>query len=437
MVKAQEILDKKYYNEIETIFQEEKNNNLIKKLFNKEYRNNFSYYKLKSMYYRIEDLYFQIKDLFEKVEIEKYASNTLEIEELREIYKKKKLYDVYPNLNFERLKEIYDNPPQTLKSPAYKSHILYDKVVVQKYVIGIIQMIFNNMDLVVTFCGREGTGKTTASTQDAYLCYWILSEIGIIDYDYRLPDTMYHNLKTIIDGFNKYVDEPFRIFILDEGNELNRKDWGNPLVQLFFQKLRRERSHLRIVFINLPQIGELMPSITLSRVNFIFQLNMKINSKTKLAEKGKTYFYIVPRFNKIYSYLNKTELYQDYVINEMGRILDDKKKYLQTLPLYLAIHKFERNGVWSFKEGEYEKRKKKANAEFSTSNVNLTKSEMYFLWKYLDLKKLDVKPGTKAYFILTHLKNKKINVAVKGDDSIKSAGEYMENNGEEKINDIE
>lgn len=423
-------LEQEYVNEIETILQEDRNKNLFSKIVDKNYFKNFTYYKLKSLYYGVEDLYFKLKGLFEKASINEYMTNTLDIDELQKIYKRNGLSKEFPNLNFERLKELYENPVDSLKSPSYRNHMIFDKIVSKKYVIAIIQMVFNKMDLVVSFCGREGTGKTTASTQDAYLVYWLLKEVGLIDYEFTLNNCMYHNLRTIVDSFNKNIQNPFRIFILDEGNELNRKDWSNPLVQLFFQKMRRERSSLRIIFINLPQLGELMPSITLSRVNFVFQLNMRMDLKTKLAIKGNCYFYIIPRFKEIYSYLNKRILSQYQVVNDFGVLLEDKKKYLQPLPKALAIHKYSRNGVWSFNEAEYERRKKKANEQFSTSTITLTKSEVYFLGKYLNLKKLDIKPGTRAYFALSQLRNKKLGIALKTDETIKAIGEMEERDEE-------
>lgn len=270
-----EELDKEFTNAVKTIVEEDRNKNLFMKFTDRNFFSNFTYYKLKTLYYGVEDLYFNLKKLFEKASLNEYITNTLDIKELRQIYKDRKLDKEFGEINFDRLKELYENPPTSIKSPAYKKHIIYDKIVVKKYIIGIIQMVFNKMDLVITFTGREGTGKTTASTQDAFLVYYLLNEIGLVNYDFNLKNCMYHNLRGVVDGFNKYMKNPFRIFILDEGNELNRKDWANPLVQLFFQKMRRERSSLRIIFINLPQLGELMPSITLSRVNFSFQLSMK------------------------------------------------------------------------------------------------------------------------------------------------------------------
>lgn len=419
-------LKQEIINEVETILNEDRNKNLLSKLTSLDFFNNFTFYKLKTLYFGVEDLYFKLKELFEKASIDEYLANTLDIEGLRDLYRKKGLNKVYPNLNFDKLKEFYENPVTTLKSPNYRNHMIFDKIVARKYVIAIIQMIFNNMDLVVSFTGREGTGKTTASTQDAYLVYHILKEIGLIDYDFTLGNCMYHNLKNVIDAFNKHIHNPFRIFILDEGNELNRKDWSNPLVQLFFQKMRRERSSLRIIFINLPQLGELMPSITLSRVNFVFQLNMKMDLKTKIAIKGDCNFFIIPRFGDIYSYTNRKNMSQYDIINKFGVLLEDKKKYLQPLPKSLAIHCFQRNGVWSFNEVEYEKRKKKANEMFSSSTITLTKSEVYFLGKYLNLKKLGIKPGSKSYFALSQLKNKKLNIALATDETIKIMGESEE-----------
>lgn len=419
-------IEQKIQYAMDSLMQEDRTRNFLEKLSNKHFMKKITPYKVKTLYNSSKLLYEELKKLNGLLEQENIDVNILDIENLQKLYRSKKLYKLYPNLNLERLKELYENPPESLKSPAYKSHILYDKIVVRKYLIGIIQMIFNQMDLVVAFCGREGTGKTTASTQDAYLVYWLLCEIGVIDYEFNLKDIMHYNLKSIIDHFNKYSQEPFRISILDEGNELNRKEWNNPLVSLFFQKLRRERKHLRIVFINLPQLGELMPSITLSRVNFVFQLNMRLDTESKLAKKGNCYFYIIPRFNRIYSYLNKRNLYQDEIINTFGQILDDKKKYLQKLPMSLAIHKFSRNGVWAFNESDYDKKSKEANEKFSSVGVTLTAQEIYYLEKYMNMKKLGVSPGSHAYFTLTHLKNKKLKYAVHNDDNIKAVSEMEE-----------
>ena len=424
-------LKKEIVNEVETILSEDRNKNLLSKLTSLDFFKNFTFYKLKTLYFGVEELYFKLKELFDKASIDEYLSNTLDIEGLRTLYRKKGLQSVYPNLNFDKLKEFYETPITSLKSPSYRNNMIFDKIVSRKYVIGIIQMIFNNMDLVITFTGREGTGKTTASTQDAYLVYYILKEIGLIDYQFTLNNNMYHNLRNIIDAFNKHMHDPFWIFILDEGNELNRKAWSNPLVELFFQKLRRERSSLRIIFINLPQQGELIPNITLSRVNFINQLTMGMDLKTKTAIKGECDFFIIPRFGNIYSYTNKKNMNQYYIINKFGVLLEDKKKYLQPLPRSLSVHSFKRNGVWSFIESEYEKRKKKANEAFSSSTITLTKSEVYFLGKYLNLKKLEIRPGTRAYFALSQLRNKKLSIALATDETIKAIGESEESDDDD------
>ena len=127
-----------------------------------------------------------------------------------------------------------------------------------------------------------------------------------------------------------------------------------------------------------------------------------------------------------YSYTNKKNMSQYDIINKFGLLLEDKKKYLQPLPKSLAVHDFKRNGVWSFNEPEYERRKKKANEAFSSSTITLTKSEVFFLAKYLNLKKLGIKPGTRSYFALSQLKNKKLSVAVATDYTIKILGESEE-----------
>lgn len=415
-----------YQDHISNMCQDKKHINFFQKIQDGYFNKNLSRYKFKQLFNTIEEIYTELNQLKEKLEIEDYAKYSLDIDLLKQDFLEKRhksVEAVFPELDLNKLKELYDNPPTKLKSPVSQYKCVYDKVVVRKYIIAIMQMIFNKMDLVVVFAGGEGTGKTTASTQDAYLCYYILSEIGVINYSYSLPRIMNSTLKSMIDSMNKYSREPFSIHILDEGNELNRKNWGNPLVQTFVQKLRRERSHLRIIFINLPQLGELTTDLTLARVNFVFQMSMKANIKTKLVDKGLTSFIIIPRSDKIYSYHNQVELTNSFIRDHLGVILDDKKKYYKKLPDYLVVKKFTRNGVWTFRESEYEKMKKEANESFGTYGLSLSQSEIWYLSEYLDLKKMGVKTNTKAYHILRHLKNKKLAPMTKDRDKFNNLDE--------------
>lgn len=407
--KDQLSINSNYVNDLNDLLDDPNIKTFFEKMSKGYYNKNVTDYKLNSLFNRFKDFEDEFNDIKEKIDIDKFAKEKLDITELESKLNR----SVFPNLDLERLKELYDNPPIKLKSPAYNDSFIFDPIVVRKYIIAIMQMVFNKMDLLITYCGGEGTGKTTASTQDAYLCYYIMYEIKLITYDYTLKSVLSSTLKGVINSFNRYTHDPFRIFILDEGNELNRKNWGNPLVQMFVQKLRRERSHLRIVFINLPQLGELTTDLTLARVNFVFQMSMKPNTKTKLVDKGLCSFFIIPRTDNIYSYLNKAELSSAEIRDKLGSILDDKKKYYKLLPNTLAVCKFKRNGVWSFNERKYELMKKEANESFGNSTISLTKSEIYMLYKYFDIKKLGVKSGTKAYHILAHLKNKKIGATMK------------------------
>lgn len=415
----EEILDEKYIKETRAICEEKKTINLFSNILKGYYFNNLSLWKLKVLFNKVKELYDNLKLTIEKIEIEQFAKDELDIKALQEEYRttrRKDIKQVYPKIKLKKLKEFYDDPITKLKSPCSKYNIKFDSVVSRKYVIAVMQMLFNQMDLVVAYCGIEGTGKTTGSTQDAYLCYYILKEIGVIDYDYTLRNTMYFSLKQIIQAFTRFSKMPFKIFILDEGNELNRKNWSNPLVQLFIQKLRRERKHLRIVFINLPQLGELATDLTLARINFVFQLSMKYNNKTKLVDKGDCAFFIIPRSDRIYSYVNKTELTNSHIRDTLGKILDDKKKYYKLLPMYLAVKRFRRNGVWSFRESEYDKLSKEANDQFATYSATLTRNEIYYLTKHLDMRKMKIKSGTKDYFCLTNLLNKKLKPIIKNSE---------------------
>lgn len=350
----------------------------------------------------------------------------LELEELEKESVRKNLeyFKIYINVDeyIKTFNELYEKPPKTLSNPKTKESADIDPYVFRKKMEGINLMAMGEFDINQVNCGGEGTGKTTYSTQDAYTYHYILKKLKLINYEFN-SKLFYYNLSSLIDAFNRHAGNPFMIYVLDEGQELQKKNWNLPQVQLFMQKIRRERKHLRIVIINLPQIGELLPDITLSRVNFIFQYSLKVNIKKINFDKGNGSFIIIPKGETVYSPYNKKNLDQEFILNELGKILEDKKRYFKLIPNYLVVKKIKRNGAWLIDRKEYLDSSRKANEEFALSQTNLTMSEKYFLDKHLNLKNMGVKPNTKAYYILHNLK-KRIKKTLGQDD--KKAIEEMD-----------
>ena len=131
---------------------------------------------------------------------------------------------------------------------------------------------------------------------------------------------------------DKYYGIPFRLICLDEGNELNRQDWKEDDVKLFWKRLRRERHEQRIKFINIPVLGEMIINIVLSRMNFIFNNHLYV---TDLSEfEGKDISSI--------SIFNSSGENIDVPLDEIVEVIDGK--------LYCSSYQ---GGIVEFVEGKY------------------------------------------------------------------------------------
>jgi len=330
-----------------------------------------------------------ISNIKKDIEIHSFLKdgNKLDLKELRHIFNVKKLRSKFPNIDLKRLNELYESPPRELQT-SYDDNkiILIDEFVFRKYLLAMIQMVFNHMDLLVCMTGGEGTGKSTKISQDMYILWWILTEIGIINYKFDINEMFVNTLQKFRETEDKYFNDKFRIIGLDEGNELNRQNWKDEEVNTFFQRLRRERFNQRIKFVGLPVIGEMIPNIVISRVNFIFDLKARNKVKSGTLEKGIVNMYIIPRGNKIYSPKQKREISQDEIKQKLHDNLKDKS-YLKGLPSEIIIKTFRSNGTWGFKESEYEKKLKNTN-----ESVSFTKGMSFSDWELFMIYKSNVKP---------------------------------------------
>lgn len=342
-----------------------------------------------------------LRDLKNTVDIEQFLSKgyNLDIKGLAEKYRHQKLHKQFPDLDFKKIKELYVSPPKKLQT-IYDENLFIDvdDFVFRKYLIAIIQMIFNHMDFVVGNVGDEGAGKSCKCSQDIYIMWWIMTQIKLIDYPFQLKEMLANTLQKFQDLEDKYYGHPFRIIGLDEGNELNRQDWKEDPVKMFWQRLRRERFERRIKFINIPVLGEMIINIVISRLNFIFNVLNKNEVKTGTLYKGDYDFFIIPRGEKIYSpHLNR-ELSKEEIKNKLYINLKDKE-YLKGLPKDIKIKKCHFNGVWGFEEKEYIKEMKETNKQYRvTKGIRLGMTETFAFYKAnITMKKIGIKKGDYRY----------------------------------------
>lgn len=146
-----------------------------------------NYEKLAFIDGSLEVTYHKINEVKRVCEIRYFLKNgyTLSKRKLEEGYSGK-VKDLHPKLDIDRLCELYERPPEDLQTYYNKERMLVDSFVFRKYILAMIQMIYNHMDLVVVLTGPEGSGKSTKCSQDMYIVWWILTEIGVIDYKFTI-----------------------------------------------------------------------------------------------------------------------------------------------------------------------------------------------------------------------------------------------------------
>lgn len=377
------------------------NNNELKivcrNILKNKYLDKFTYEDLNSLYDILENFYNNISGIKEQIDIEVFfeKGNHINITKLKEEMKRLDRRKLFPNFNYNRLEQLFKNPPRALKplDGSSDQEIIYDPFVVRKYLYGIVQMVVNEMDLLIGYVGDEGMGKSAGCSQDINLMYYLLSELQLIEYEYNLEDMWFNSLDSFLEAEDRFFDQKFRILGLDEGNELHRQNWQDDRVKTFFQRLRRERFNQRIKFICLPQLGELLTGIVLSRMNFIFHMRSKNKVEIASLEKGFCDFYIIPRGDKIYSPAQKRNITKEEVKTSLGlNIEDKKKKFVTQLPKSILIKTIRKNGIWGFNRDTYNKSLKQTNKLFTVSKgVKLTEYQAYCYFK--------ARPNLKNWFV--------------------------------------
>lgn len=360
---------------------------LCEDIVNNTYIKDMNYNDICYIYDTLESFFSEMNKIKSKIDIEIFlkSGNRIDIKKLKQKFKLYGKDKEFPNFNFKRLKELIQNPPSELKPMDNHTEnlILYDIDVVRKYIYAIIQMVIDEMDLVVLFTGKEGLGKSCACSQDMSLVYYLLKELGLIDYEYDIKEMWFNNVRDFNETEDKYFNNKFRILGLDEGNELNSQDWQNPIVKTFFQRLRRERYNQRIKFISIPQLVELMKGVSITRTNFIFYMESTDDLFTGTLNKGFCSYYILPR-NKIYSYYNKKELYASEIQNIITTHLKDKNTGFKKLPNTILIKRYKRNNIWGFDKKTYTENLKDTNKTYSVEKgIRFSDYENFLLFKFM------------------------------------------------------
>ena len=371
----------------------------------KEYLENFSYGNLVDIEEALSSVSESVTEIKDDIDLENFfkEGKRFDFNKLEQEMKRKGLKKKYKNFSFKKYKEVIENPPLEIENFEGKK-IKYNHFFVNKILVLINQMLFNEMDIYIINWGDEGTGKSCWSSQQILYIYYILKYVGLVEYAYDVKKMFFSSISSLLEEQELQTnDDYFRIMALDEGNELNRQNYRDEFSILFKDDMRSSRKLQRIVIINLPQLGELDTSITLSRCNLLFECRMESEIKTGMLRKGHINMFIKPRGSFIYSPYQKRNISKTEIVNSFARQLEKKSSYYLESPQNCIVQKMLFYDVWGFDRDVYADHIKTQNKQKRFSGtVKTNEYHAYILWKFLpDLKNwgfnLKVKSHKKMY----------------------------------------
>ena len=349
---------------------------------------------VKSIEVVLDELYSLIKDIKRDNDIDEFnkTGRIFDFDKLRKRYYECDLKSKFPKFDIEKYISFIDNPIRSVQNFRGET-VYYDSYWINKNIIAVNQMIFNEMDLYILNIGKEGAGKSAWSSQQILYLFTFFSEVGLIEYSYDIIRMFFIDIADFLESHDGQGNHDyFRIECLDEGNQLNRQDYRNEENKQFKYEMRTERKMLRVIMINMQQLGELDTSISLSRVNFIYDCKMKNDKLTGLLKKGFVEMYIIPRGDSIYSEKYKQVFSRSEIINEFSVRLDKKKDYYISLPRKYIVKEFRFENKWGFDKEEYDDFvKDKMRERRFRKKKSLTDEQAYILLeKFNDFKHLNV-----------------------------------------------
>lgn len=310
-----------------------------------------------------------------------------------------------PQLNLDKWNDLFQNPPTNF--PYYGENyepkegeklikgenINFRKEYVQCLLVDIKDLSYNGFDNIDICYRGEGRGKSKFSAQKEYVRYCLMKKLGLINYEWILEEIIYFTLSDYMRALIKYIREPFRILILDEADELKRKNWAKPLVRAFISYLRRGRKFYKCLTLNLPNLKDLPEEIITDRATRLFEIMMQRDFDTMEYIRGHVKMFEIPRADACWSYVHQKLLDEEYIKNIIANLHADPKKSFVVLPNKIKCLDINFGKVFPFNEKKYEDLAVEKNAEYFNNSLSQGFSEnevkvMNMIFTYLADKKL-------------------------------------------------
>jgi len=317
---------------------------------------------------------------------------------IRERFEHRKIFQTFPNFNFDKFKKYIIKPPLELIN--YKKEtVIIDEFMARKLSTGILQMLGDKMDLWLMNVGGEGSGKSCLASQQVLFLFTFLKDVGLINYKYNVKEIIKGSLKDLLDYLIDLDDKSyFNISVLDEAEDLDRSNYRDEDNKKFKSAMRRSRKNLNIIILNTPQVGEIDTSVTLARVNMIFFAKMDYIEDMGLLKKGIAEMYIIPRQKSIYSPLQKRNITRTEIKESFSKQFEKKTDYYKDLPQTIMLKEIIFYDTWGFNEDEYDDYIKQQNKTKQIGNqITLNLNQAYLLFRFMPDKKFFYDRKEKKY----------------------------------------
>lgn len=281
--------------------------------------------------------------------------------------------DVYkpefiPSFNKELWEQYMNNTPTSFPTLVGDT-VNFRKEFVKNILMDIRDMFYFKMDVFHLAQGDEGAGKSHFMAQVAWVYYWFMKELGMVDYRWNL-DLVFFSLDKLNDSFNYYRYLPFYIYILDEGDELSGENFWQPNNKRFRQELRRGRKFGRLIFVNMPQVKEITSRIATTRGQKFYDIVLERDIETFDILRGDVGVWGIPRGSKAWSEKNQEWIPKNKIRNRLSALFKSKDDFI-TFPRDLQLFDLRCNKARVFDEKEYEKKAAKETIELLGADVTV------------------------------------------------------------------
>ena len=169
--------------DIETILSDSDFIRVTRQLADGEFRKNLSTEQFIEIYESISSMAGSLKSVNERVEVEHFLKDgyKLDFDGLTQSYIDHNLKLKFPDLDIRKLCDLYEKPPTKLQTYYSKTKFIkIDSFVFRKFMLAMIQMVFNQMDILCVYTGSEGclSGDTLVQVSRAKNSYqWTMKKL--------------------------------------------------------------------------------------------------------------------------------------------------------------------------------------------------------------------------------------------------------------------